>query len=122
MARTTKHEPRSGCPIASTLDLLGDRWSLVLVRDMFTGKKRFADFLGSPEGITTSVLASRLGTLEAAGLVERIPYQTRPTRYEYLLTKDGRALLPVLQAVCRWGNSVMPDTWTPPESFMKKKE
>lgn len=121
MARTRKHESRSSCPIATTLDILGDRWSLVIVRDMMIGKKRFAEFLDSPEAITTSVLSDRLAGLETAGLVERKPYQERPTRYEYLLTDKGRALLPVLQEICRWGNKTIPGTWVPPDSFMKRK-
>ena len=121
MARTTRRESRSPCPIATTLDILGDRWSLVIVRDMILGKKRFAEFLDSPEAITTSVLSDRLSAMENSGLVERKPYQKRPPRYEYLLTAKGQALLPVLQEVCRWANKTMPDTWVPPESFMKKK-
>ncbi len=121
MARTTRRESRSPCPIATTLDILGDRWSLVIVRDMMLGKKRFAEFLDSPEAITTSVLSDRLSAMESSGLVERKPYQKRPPRYEYLLTDKGQALLPVLQEVCRWANKTMPDTWVPPESFMKRK-
>lgn len=121
MARTPRHEPRSSCPIATTLDTLGDRWSLVIVRDMMIGKKRFAEFLDSPEKITTSVLSDRLATLEAAGLVERKPYQKHPPRFEYLLTEKGRALLPVLQEICRWANKTIPGTWVPPDSFMKRK-
>jgi DNA-binding HxlR family transcriptional regulator len=121
MARTHKRESRSPCPIATTLDLVGDRWSLILVRDMFLGKKRFAEFLDSPEAITTSVLSDRLSALAQAGVVERQPYQERPTRYDYRLTDKGRALLPVLQEVCRWANRTMPDTWAPPASFMKRK-
>jgi len=122
MARPSEREPRSSCPIAATLAVLGDRWSLVIVRDMFVGKKRFAEFLDSPEGIAASVLTDRLAKLEAAGLLEKKPYQTRPTRHDYVLTQDGRALLPVLQEICRWGNKVLPDTWVPPESFMKLKK
>jgi DNA-binding HxlR family transcriptional regulator len=105
-----------------TLDVLGDRWSLVIVRDMMLGKKRFAEFLTSPEAITTSVLSDRLAGLEAAGLVERRPYQQRPPRYEYLLTEEGRALLPVVQEICRWANKTIPGSWAPPDSFMKKKK
>ena len=121
MARTPRRESRSPCPIATTLDTLGDRWSLVIVRDMMLGKKRFAEFLDSPEAITTSVLSDRLAGLEAAGLVERRPYQKRPPRYEYLLTEKGQALLPVLQEICRWANKTVPGTWTPPDSFMERK-
>ena len=113
--------PRSGCPIATTLDFVGDRWTLVIVRDMLTGKKRFSEFLASPEHITTNILTNRLATMEKNGLVEKAPYQERPIRYEYHLTIKGMGLLPVLQEMCRWGNRYLPETWTPPESFMKQK-
>ena len=110
---------RSGCPIASTLDLVGDKWSLVIVRDMVTGKKRFGEFMASPEGIKTNILTSRLRRMEEVGLVERTAYQDNPQRFEYLLTERGRALLPVLQEMCRWANKYIDDTWIPPESFMR---
>lgn len=119
MTDETIREPvRSGCPIASTLDLVGDRWSLVIVRDMLTGKKRYGEFLESPEGITTNILASRLKRLETTGLIVKRPYQNNPPRFEYRLTDEGGALLPVVQAMCRWANAHIPGTWTPPESFM----
>lgn len=111
---------RSGCPIASTLDLVGDKWSLVLVRDMLNGKKRYSEFLQSPERITTNVLADRLVKLEAAELVIKTLYQQRPKRYEYALTDKGEALLPIVQAMCRWANAFMPDTWIPPQAFMSR--
>lgn len=109
---------RSGCPIATTLDCLGDSWTLVIVRDMTTGKKRYGEFLESPEGITTNILASRLSRMEALGLITKSPYQTNPVRNEYHLTDAGHDLTPILQAMCRWGNKHYPDTWVPPESFM----
>ena len=112
---------RSGCPIASTLDLVGDRWSLVVIRDMLTGKSRFQQFLGSPERITTNILADRLASLEASGLVEKSAYQAHPPRYDYRLTPAGTGLLPVLQQVCRWANRYLPGTWTPPASFMERR-
>jgi len=112
---------RSGCPIASTLDLVGDRWSLVIVRDMINGKQRYAEFLESPERITTNILADRLKKLEATGLIEKRPYQDRPVRHDYRLTKMGEDLLPVLQSISRWANRHIADTWTPPASFMRKK-
>lgn len=112
---------RSGCPIATTLDLVGDRWSLVIVRDMLNGKARFGEFLNSPERIATSVLADRLERLVAAGVVEARAYQDNPTRYEYRLTAMGEAMLPVLQEVCRWANRFLPETWPAPESFMASK-
>lgn len=110
---------RSGCPIATTLDLVGDRWSLVIVRDMLNGKRRYGEFLDSPEKITTSVLADRLARLEASGLVERRAYQSAPVRHEYHLTEMGAALRPLLQEACRWANRYIPGTWTAPEAFMR---
>lgn len=112
---------RSPCPIAVTLDLVGDKWSLVIVRDMLMGKRRYGEFLASPEGIPTNILADRLKRLEACGLVSRELYQEHPRRYEYDLTLAGVSLLPVLQAICRWGNRTIPGTWTPPKKFMKRK-
>lgn len=112
---------RSGCPIASTLDILGDKWSLVIIRDLLTGKQRFNQFSSSPEGVPTNLLAARLRALEAAGLIERTPYQDRPVRYAYTLTAAGRGLLPVLQEICRWGNTYIDGTWTPPDAFMNMK-
>ena len=112
---------RSGCPIATTLDMVGDRWTLVILRDMLNGKSRFSEFLDSPERITTNVLTDRLAAMGRAGLVSRKPYQLRPTRFAYTLTEKGEALLPVLQEICRWANRFMPETWTPPESFMSRE-
>ncbi len=112
---------RSGCPIATTLDLVGDKWSLVVVRDMLNGKKRFGEFLESPEGIPTNILANRLKRMEESGVLSKKPYQERPTRFAYALTERGESLLPILQAMCRWGNTQFPDTWTAPESFMKRR-
>jgi DNA-binding HxlR family transcriptional regulator len=111
---------RSPCPIASTLDLVGDRWSLVILRDMFNGKRRFGEFLQSPEGIPTNVLASRLKRLEADGLVKRTQYQAHPPRYAYSVSGKGAGLLPVLQAICRWAGDHLPGTWLPPRRFMEQ--
>ncbi|MBZ0218658.1 MAG: helix-turn-helix transcriptional regulator [Fimbriimonadaceae bacterium] len=111
---------RSHCPIASTLDLVGDKWSLILVRDMITGKKKFSEFIDSPEGIPTNILTNRLKQMEQLGLIKKQQYQDRPKRYEYVLTEHGRALLPVLQEISRWANSNIADTWVPPAWFMAK--
>jgi DNA-binding HxlR family transcriptional regulator len=112
---------RSGCPIATSLDAFGDRWTLVIIRDLATGKARFGDFLKSPECIPTNVLADRLLRLEEFGLIGKKTYQTNPARYEYGLTQKGAELLPVLQAICRWANTHMPETWRTPERFLSLK-
>ena len=92
-----------------------------IVRDMLTGKRRYGEFLASPEGIATNILADRLKRMEEAGLIARTPYQQRPTRHEYALTGMGEALLPVLQEMCLWANGHFHDTWTPPASFMERR-
>lgn len=112
--------PRSGCPIATTLDRVGDRWSLVIIRDMLNGKARFGEFLDSPERIATSVLTDRLDRLVEAGVIEARAYQANPRRHEYHLTPMGQAMLPILQEVCRWANRFLPETWPAPESFMAR--
>jgi len=108
---------RSPCPVSSALDLIGDKWTLVLVRDMLMGKRRFQEFLVSPERIPTNVLAARLRSMEAHGLIVRTAYQARPLRYDYALTEKGRGLAPVLRALARWANHHVPGTWTPPPAF-----
>jgi DNA-binding HxlR family transcriptional regulator len=109
---------RSPCPVAAALDLFGDRWTLVVVRDLTVGKKRFGDFLKSPEKIPTNILADRLKQLETAEVIRRTPYQTRPLRHEYRLTPKGAAMLPILQAMARWSNAHLPGTWRAPEHFL----
>jgi DNA-binding HxlR family transcriptional regulator len=94
---------RSDCPVACTLDLIGDRWTLLIVRDLFKQKHRFSQFLESGEGIKTNILSERLKRLEAAGLIQRTQYQEHPPRYEYHLTQAGRSLSPVLKAIYSWG-------------------
>jgi DNA-binding HxlR family transcriptional regulator len=102
---------RSRCPVAGALDLLGDRWTLLVVRDLlFYRKRRFAEFLDSPEGIATNILADRLARLEDAGLVTRHRYQDRPLREEYRLTARGRDLVRVLRELIRWGKRHVPGT------------
>lgn len=119
--KLTSPSSRSGCPIATSLDVLGDRWTLVIVRDLLNGKRRYAELAGSPERIPTNVLAARLKAMVAGGLVSRERYQDRPARHQYELTPRGLGLLPVLQALCRWANREYPATWPAPESFMRRR-
>lgn len=109
---------RSPCPIASTLDVVGDRWSLLIVRDLLVGKRRFGQFLESEERIPTNILAARLKRMQETGLLTREPYRRHPPRYEYALSAKGAALLPVLQEICRWAGLHLPGTWSPPPGFM----
>jgi DNA-binding HxlR family transcriptional regulator len=91
------------CPIASTLDLVGDRWTLLVIRDLLRGKHRFSELRESAEGIPASVLSDRLKSLEEHGLVVRRFYTQHPPRAEYLLTSKGHDLGPVVGALSRWG-------------------
>lgn len=111
-------EFRSGCPIATTLDLVGDKWTLVIVRDMLNGKEKYAEFLASPEGVPTNILASRLKRMVEAGLATKTAYQERPKRFAYALTSKGRGLIPLVHAMCDWAQAHYPDRWTPPAAFM----
>jgi len=95
---------RSKCPVSCTLDLLGDKWTLLLVRDLLLGKGTYTEFQKSPEGIPTNILASRLKRLQAEGILAREPYQQNPVRYRYTLTGKGRDLAPILLAMVDWGN------------------
>ena len=94
---------RSFCPVSCTLDLVGDRWTLLVVRDLVRGKRRYGDFLESPEGIPTNILADRLKRLITAGLLESRRYSDHPPRLEYVLTLKGEDLRPVLRAMVDWG-------------------
>ena len=94
---------RSRCPVACTLDVLGDRWSMLVVRDIVRGKRRYAEFLESPEGIPTNILADRLKRLSATGVIAARRYSQHPPRVEYLLTAKGEELRPILRAMVDWG-------------------
>lgn len=95
---------RSRCPIANLLDIVGDKWSLLVVRDLFRGNTTYSELLDAPEKIPTNILAERLKRLEKAGLVAKKPYQQRPVRFAYALTPKGRDLRHVLIALVHWGN------------------
>jgi DNA-binding HxlR family transcriptional regulator len=91
------------CSVARTLAVIGDRWTLLVLRDAFLGVRRFEDFRRST-GIPRHRLADRLGRLVREGVLERRPYQERPARFEYRLTPKGRDLYPVLVGLVRWGD------------------
>jgi len=91
-----KKKRRSPCPVACALDLFGDRWTLLVVRDLACGKSQFKEFCASPEGVATNILAERLRRLSDSGLVEQ-------RESGYRLTDKGRSLIPVLHTVAQWG-------------------
>jgi DNA-binding HxlR family transcriptional regulator len=89
--------------VSCTLDVLGDRWTLLVVRDLMRGKRRFAELADSPERIPTNILADRLKRLVSLGAVQSRQYSDRPPRVEYQLTAKGEDLRPVLGAMVEWG-------------------
>jgi len=114
---------RSPCPIAKTLDLLGDKWTLLVVRDLLLfGKRRFGELAASPEGIPTNILTDRLRRLEECGVLVKVLYQPRPQRYEYHLTDKGRELFPVLRAMIEWAGRHLSGAAKAPPGFLEKAE
>jgi DNA-binding HxlR family transcriptional regulator len=111
---------RSNCPIAATLDVLGDRWTLLVLRDaILMGKSQFQELQDSPEGISSNTLADRLKRLEQHGILVREVYQERPVRHRYVVTPKGRELIPLLREAIRWGARHVPGTFQPDERMLR---
>lgn len=112
---------RSACPVASALDIVGDKWTLLVVRDLFLGKTTYTELQQSPEQIPTNILADRLKRLEHAGIVSKERYQQRPPRFTYRLTDRGKDLGNILRAMVEWGNRHIPGTLVPdrPDSLFQ---
>jgi DNA-binding HxlR family transcriptional regulator len=106
---------RSTCPVACALDLAGDKWTLLVVRDLLRGRKTYGELADSPERIPTNILADRLKRLEESGLIKATPYQQRPVRYAYTLTEKGLDLGDVMRAFGRWGTRYVRGTRVFPE-------
>ena len=92
------------CPVEITLQLIGDKWTVLIIRDLLTGTKRFNELMRSVTGITQKVLTSHLRAMEAAGLVSRKVYAEVPPRVEYTLTETGYSLKPILDSMVAWGD------------------
>ncbi len=111
---------RSPCPLAAALDVVGDKWTLVILRDMlFGGCSRYNEFLKGPEGITTNILADRLKRMQLVGLIESRAYTDSPPRHAYHLTRMGAELLPVIAAIAQWGNRHIDGTWRPTPQMLR---
>ena len=95
--------PRSCCPVACTLDIIGDKWTLLVVRDLLLGRSHFREFSASPERIATNILTDRLTRLVEHGLAERFPSPEQTGREAYRLTDKGKTLGPVVKALVKWG-------------------
>jgi DNA-binding HxlR family transcriptional regulator len=101
------------CSIARTLELVGERWTILVLRDVFLGRRRF-DQMQQSLGVARNVLAARLDRLVAEGILEKVPYQERPLRHEYRLTSKGVDLWPVTVELLRWGDRyAAPDAGPP---------
>ncbi len=109
-SKTTRPVRRSDCAVACTLDIIGDRWTLLIVRDLLRGGRYFDDFLRSPEGIATNILSSRLRALCEQGLVEKTPDPADQRRHTYRLSADGRRLGELLGHIAAWGLEHLPGT------------
>lgn len=101
------------CSIARTVDLLGDAWILLVMRELFYGETRFDGFVDTL-GIARNTLADRLRRLQDEGLIQRLPYQADPVRHEYLLTDKGNDFFGVLAAINAWGDRWLTDEQGPP--------
>ena len=101
---------RSPCPIACSLDLFGDKWTMLVIRDLALGKTSFKDFATGPEKIPTNILSERLSRLMDAGMIVQAPVETDGRRLSYHLTDKGKSLRPVLVALRDWGLEWLPGT------------
>lgn len=107
---------RSCCPIANALEIVGDKWTLLLMRDLlFRNLHEFKDFLASPEKIATNILSARLKTLREDGIIQSMPHPTNGTKKLYHLTEKGKSLMPLLIEMTIWGSDQIPGTAAPPE-------
>lgn len=102
-------QPRSDCPISYSLDILGDKWSLLILRDMiFAGKSSYGEFLTSGEGIATNILANRLALLLSQGLITKTVAPQNKSKQVYSLTEKGITLLPLIMEITIWGSKNSP--------------
>jgi len=112
---------RSRCPLASVLDLIGDKWSLLVLRDLYLGKRLFSEFEESWEGISPAVLSDRLKAIENMGLVKRSLYSERPLRAEYRLTLLGDSLVKSILPLAEWGHTHIAGRYPVPERDIFKR-
>lgn len=119
MTRKSSKSYRSDCPIGRSLDIIGDRWSLLIIRDlMFAGFSNYREFQASGEGIATNILAARLESLEATGIITSTPDPSDGRKRNYRLTAKGVALAPVLVELSSWGMKF--EGGTGPEELVKE--
>ena len=93
------------CPVETTLTLIGDKWKVLILRDLMTGTKRVGELKRTVGGVSQKVLTAQLRDMEAKGLVSRTVYPEVPPRVEYSLTERGKSLIPILDQMCEWGDN-----------------
>jgi len=108
---------RSNCPLAATLDLVGDKWTLLIVRDIALGKHCYSELAGAAEQIPSNLLAARLKRMVEAGLLTKTKYMDAPPRYEYALTEAGKELMPAMFHLAKWGMRHCADTGPIPDGL-----
>lgn len=112
---------RSDCPLSFSLDIFGDKWSLLIIRDlMMTGKFSFGEFSRSKEKIASNILTDRLSLLESSGIISRHVSPKNRSKFIYSLTKKGIDLLPAMIELMRWGAKYNPDTPLPPKKIINR--
>ncbi len=115
--------PKSHCPINFALELFGDKWTLLIIRDLlFLGKKHYGDFIGSEEGISTNILADRLNLLEREGFVQKHDDEEHGSKYIYQPTQKAIDLIPMLLEVILWSAKYDPATAAPKEFVARLKK
>ncbi len=122
MPNSSRDISRSPCVIGNCLDIIGDRWTLLVVRDlMFFGKHEYKEFLASPESIATNILADRLKRLLCAGIINEQLHPENKSRKLYYLTSQGKSLLPMLIEMIKWGEKYLPEVEMMKPLFKKVK-
>ena len=110
MVAKSQHHLKTGCPIACALDIVGDHWSLLIIRDlMFEGRHEYKDMLASKEGISSNILTNRLKKLVQAGIITSAPHRASKRRKLYYLTDKGKDLVQVMLAISRWSDQHLDD-------------
>ena len=122
METLEESECRSACPVANALDVVGDRWTLLVIRDlMFMNKHEYHEFLNGPEGIATNILSDRLKRLVCTELIGSLPHPDHKSKKLYYLTKKGKDLLPLMVEMILWGGTYRASPDMPKERFNRIK-
>ena len=122
METLKKTECRSACPIANALDVVGDRWTLLVIRDLlFMNKHEYREFLEGPEGIATNILSDRLKRLMRTGLIDCVPHPDHKSKKLHYLTQEGKDLLPLMVEMILWGGTYRASPDMPKNHFEKIK-